>query len=93
MLWVLLDKKIIFGTDFSYGTKTISVLLQLQFSTQLLHDHDTAPLQSGSHIIISHGQIVSCERGKVWSKSQPHNLCRSSGDLTAVCGQVAAWFI
>ena len=54
MLWVLLYQKIIFGTDFSYGTKTIPFLLPLQFSTQLLHDHDTAPLQPGSHMIISH---------------------------------------
>ena len=112
MLWVLLDQKIIFGIDFSYSTKTISVLLQLQFSTQLLHDHGTAPLQpwsphdnfplsavspvcsaAVSHCCRENGQIIMFERAKVWSKSKPHNLCRSNGDLTAVCGQVAAWFI
>ena len=73
----------------------MSVLLQLQLSTQLLHDHGTAPLQPGSphdnfplsavspvcsaavsHCCGENGQIVTCERGKVWSKSQPHNLYR-----------------
>ena len=65
--------------------------------------HDNFPLSAVSPVCsaaVSHccrenGQIVACERGKVWSKSQPHNLYRSNGDLAAgsVCGQVAAWFI